>query len=390
MYLIGIDISKFKHDCFIATETGEVIQDSFSFENNFDGFTKFLCILNSLDSSEEKRIGLESTGHYGNNLMRFLCDNNFSFMVFNPYLTEKYRQATSLRKTKTDKIDARIISKMLLSLDYKPYSSKSYHISSLKSLTRFRFRMIQARTKLKMRIQNILDLTFPEFPKYFSDLFGVLPMRILSDYPSAEKLAQVDTSSTYESVKKGIRGSYSFQKFSNLIIEAENTVGKSDENYEFELLSSLRLINCYNNEIDNIEKQIETIMNQYNFKTLTIPGIGIQSAAVIISEFGDFSHFNNSEKMLSFAGLEPSVSQSGTQSFNGRMVKRGSPHLRYTLMNMAMTVSKYNPTFSTYYWKKRNEGKYHRVALSHVAKKLLRIIHFLETNSKNFDPKLLK
>lgn len=390
MYLIGIDISKFKHDCFIATETGEVIHNSFSFENNYNGFTNFLTILKSLDPNKEKRIGMESTGHYGNNLMRFLCNNNYSFMVFNPYLTEKYRQATSLRKTKTDKIDARIISKMLLTLDYNTYSSKSYHISSLKSLTRFRFRMIESRTKIKLRIQNILDLTFPEFPKHFSNLFGVLPMRILSNYPSAEKLAQVEIHSTYDELKKGIKGTYSFQKFSNLINEAKNTIGKSNENYEFELLASLRLINCYNDEIIKIEKQIEYIMSQYNFKILTIPGIGIQSAAVIISEYGDFSLFDNSEKMLSFAGLEPSVSQSGTQSFNGRMVKRGSPHLRYTIMNVALTVFNNNPTFSSYYWKKRNEGKYHRVALSHVAKKLIRVIHYLETNNKDFDPQLLK
>ncbi len=390
MYLIGIDISKFKHDCFIATETGEVIQESFSFQNDACGFSRFLSILHSLDPTEEKRIGMEATGHYGNNLMRFLHDNKFSFVVLNPYLTEKYRQATSLRRTKTDKIDAHIISKMLLFLDYQAYSSKSYHISSLKSLTRFRFRMIEARTKLKMRVQNILDLTFPEFSKYFSNMFGTLPMKILYEYPSPEKLAQVEILSTYDKMKQGIKGSYSFQKFSSLVIEAKNTIGQSNENYELELVSSLRLINGYNEEIENIERQIEAIMNQYHFKILTIPGIGIQSAAVIISEYGDFSHFDNSDKMLSFAGLEPSVSQSGTQSFSGHMVKRGSSHLRYTLMTVAMTVFKNNPTISTYYWKKRSEGKYHRVALSHVVKKLLRIIYSLETNNCDFDPKLLK
>ena len=390
MYLIGIDISKFKHDCFIATETDEVIKESFSFENNAYGFNYLLSVLNSLDPSKEKRIGMESTGHYGINLMRFLHNNKFSFMVLNPYLTEKYRQATSLRRTKTDKIDAHIISKMLLFLYYQTYSSKSYHISSLKSLTRFRLRMVEARTKLKLRVQNILDLTFPEFPKYFSNIFGVLPMRILSTYPSPEKLAKVDINSSYLALKEGIKGSYSFQKFILLINDAKNSIGKSNENYELELLSSIFLINCYNSEITKTEKQIEGIMNQYCFKILTIPGIGIQSAAVIISEYGDFKSFKNSDQMLSFAGLEPSVSQSGTQSFNGHMVKRGSAHLRYSLMNVANTVVKYNIVFSNFYWKKRNEGKYHRVALSHVVKKLLRLIFHLEINNLSFDSELLK
>ena len=390
MYLIGIDISKYKHDCFIATETGEVVHNSFSFENNSDGFTHFLSILNSLDTNQEKRIGMESTGHYGNNLMRFLDEHNFSFMVFNPYLTEKFRQACSLRKTKTDKIDARIISQMLVSRDYITYSSKSYHISSLKSLTRFRFRLIEARTKLKVRVQNILDLTFPEFPKFFSTILGILPMKILSNFPSAEKLSKVNIDKTFDFLKEGIRGSYSYQKFISLINAAKSTIGKSNENYELELSSSIRLINYYNEEIEKIEIQIESIMNQYNFKILSIPGIGIQSAAVIISEYEDIKYFENANKLLSFAGLEPSISQSGTQSFNGHMVKRGSPHLRYTLMNVAQTIVKYNLCFSKYYWKKRNEGKYHRVALSHVVKKLLRVIYYLETNNINFDPNLLK
>lgn len=390
MYLIGIDISKYKHDCFIATETGEVIKEAFSFKNDSNGFSQLLATLNSLESKQEKRIGMESTGHYGHNLMRFLHENNFTFMVLNPYLTEKYRQATSLRKTKTDKIDAQIISKMLLSLDYQTYSSKSYHISSLKSLTRFRFRMIEARTKFKVRIQNILDLTFPEYSKYFSNIFGVLSIRILSKYPSPDKLSNVDINSTYNTLKDGIKGSYSFEKFKNLISTAKNTIGKSNENYELELLSSINLINCYNNEIDKVENQIIDIMNQYDFKTLTIPGIGILSAATIIAEFGDIKLFNNPGQMLSFAGLEPSVSQSGTQSFNGHMVKRGSPHLRYALMNVATTVVNNNRTFSDYYWKKRNEGKYHRVALSHVAKKLLRLIFCLETKEISFNSELLK
>ena len=390
MYVIGLDLSKYKHDCFIATETGETIKETFTFKNDSEGFSELLSVLNSLDQSQEKRIGMESTGHYGNNLMRFLAEHNFNFMVFNPYLTEKYRQATSLRKTKTDKIDAKIISKMLLSLDYNTYSSKSYHISSLKSLTRFRFRLIESRTKLKMRVQNILDLSFPEFPKYFTNIFGVLPLKILKNYPSASKIASLDPDTSYDELTKELRGSYSYQKYKNLINSAKNTIGKSNDIKEIELLTTITLIETLNKQIENIENEIETIMNQYDFKLLSIPGMGIQSAAVIVSEYSDFSLFKSPNQLLSFAGIEPSVSQSGTQSFNGHMVKRGSPHLRCALMNVVMPIIANNKVFSDYYWKKRNEGKYHRVALTHVVKKLLRVIYHLENNNLNFDSKLIK
>jgi len=109
MYLVGIDISKYKHDCFIATETGCVIQKNLSFLNSKEGFNQLKKLLQSLDSSQVMRIGLEATGHYGFNLKMFLEKNGFSFMEFNPLLTHKFSQAQSLRKTKTDSLDAKSI-----------------------------------------------------------------------------------------------------------------------------------------------------------------------------------------------------------------------------------------------------------------------------------------
>ncbi len=191
MYLVGIDISKFKHDCFIATETGQVIKDSFSFQNDYREFNELLNILNTLDKSQEIRIGLEATGHYGSKLKIFLHDNGFTFMEFNPVLSERYRQVSSLRKTKTDKIDARIISKLLLALDYKTYTLKSYHILSLKSLTRLKFRLIEARTKHKVRLQNLMNLTFPEYFSIFTSPFGPVSIYLLTNYPTAKKLIRV-------------------------------------------------------------------------------------------------------------------------------------------------------------------------------------------------------
>ena len=94
--------------------------------------------------------------------------------------------------------------------------------------------------------------------------------------------------------------------------------------------------------------------------------------------------------MLAFAGLEPSIIQSGTLETNGKMVKHGSGHLRYTIKNTAIIILRYSPQFYDYYLKKRSEGKCHRVALSHVCKKMIRVIYCLEKNDIDFDPSLLK
>lgn len=389
VYLVGIDISKYKHDCFIATETSEVIKNSFSFDNNHQGFNTLLTVLKSLDQSQEIRIGLEATGHYGNNLKIFLYDNNFSFMEFNPVLSERFRQVTTLRKTKTDKLDSHLISKMLLTYDYQTYSLKSYHILSLKSLTRLRFSMIKERTKYKVRLKNIMDLIFPEFFSFFSDSYGPTPMYILSKYKSPNKLASVDIKDLYDEIHEVSKGRLSYIKLVKLHDCAKKSIGKSNDILEFQLQSILNMLMFYIDEIDKIESKITSIMKMHEFYTPTINGIGLISAASIISEYGDFSLFDSPDKMLSFAGLEPAVYQSGNSITFGKIVKRGSPYLRYTIMNCASRVLMDNPRLYDYYNKKRNEGKPHRVVLTHVAKKLIRIIYKIEKDKIPYNQDLI-
>lgn len=390
MYLIGIDISKFKHDCFIATETGNVIKDSFSFNNNQEGFNHFLKILLSLDQSQEIRIGLEATGHYGINLKLFLHEHNFTFIEFNPILSERYRQVSSLRKAKNDKIDARLISKMLLSYDYKTNSSISYHILKLKSLTRFRKRLVKNRTVFKERLINILDVAFPEYSKYFTQIWGKVSFYILKNYPTAKDIANIDIDVVAPIIYKLSKGHYSMVKLMKLIETAKISIGFQNSYHILELQLTINMIEQLDTSIEQIENEIIQIMSLYDFKTATIPGIGIISAASIVSEFEDFTKFQNSSQMLSFAGLEPSTYQSGTQQTFGHMVKRGSSYLRETLMNVVPYVMTYNSTFYEYYRKKKNEGKHHRVVLTHLVKKLIRVIYHLETKNISFDSSKIK
>ena len=387
MIYVGIDISKYKHDCFICNnDTGEVIVDNLSFENNKKGFQQFLGLLKPYDNSNV-RIGLEATGHYGLNLKLFLEKNNYTFMEFNPLLIKEFKKSLSLRKTKTDKIDTKVICQKLMSVPYKPNSKLFYHKYGLKSLSRLRETLVKQRSKYMVQLTNVLDITFPEFKPFFNNRFSVTSLYLLNKYKSAEKMAKMRD---FETPNKLSRGSFTYAKFAKLKELAKNTVGESTKTFEIELDTILNLYNEIDSKINSLDKQISTIVKELNPPTLSIPGIGELTTAVIISEFGDFSKFSNSSQLLSFAGLEPSIYQSGTMLAYGKMVKRGSGYLREALMNISNTVIKYNPTLYDYYLKKRSEGKCHRVALSHVCKKLLRVIYKLETQNIQFDPSLLK
>ena len=180
------------------------------------------------------------------------------------------------------------------------------------------------------------------------------------------------------------------QRFISLKELSANTVGDSNEIFEIQLISILNLYRLADAEVERLEFEITALITELNPRILTIPGIGPISAAIIASEYGNIRNFNSPSQMLSFAGLEPGYYQSGTMEFKGKMVKRGSSLLRYALMNCTMPLIMYNMVFAEYYHKKRAEGKPHRVAQNHVAKKLIRVIYTLETADVPFDSSKLR
>ncbi len=387
MYFVGIDISKFKHDCAIIDEAGFVVTPSWSFANDQEGFSQFLDLLHSL--GDETRIGLEATGHYGTNLKLFLEHKSFSFMEFNPLLISRFIKSKSLRKTKTDAIDCEMIARYLMTVEYKPYPTSLYHIEKLKSLTRFRDSLVRLRSRQLVELTNILDKVFPEFKPFFKNKFSTTAIYIIANYSSPEKIANMNSKS-YDNLRRISRGKFSTVDFAKLKTLAKNTVGSSEDFLLREMNTVIEIYSQLDSKICEIEALIEECIEFLNPPMLSIPGVGVKSSAVIIAEFGDFSKFQNPSQMLSFAGMEPGYFQSGTSESTGKMVKHGSSFLRYALINCTQSVINYEPTFAEYYAKKRAEGKPYRVALVHTAKKLLRVIFTLQTQNIPYNPDLIR
>ena len=386
IYYIGIDISKYKHDFCIISNTGEVIVENSSFENNKKGFQYFLDQLKPYNKSNVQ-IAFEATGHYSLNLECFLTNQGFSYMKINPLVVHQFLKARSLRRTKTDKADSVTIANYIMSVPYKPNSKLLYNIYTLKSLCRSREQLIKERSKFEVLLTNELDKSFPELKTFFNNMISTTLLYILEKYKNTTHISLMKD---YESLRKVSHGKFTYARFAKLKELAKDSIGHHNDNSDLLISTYVSTINHFNEKIDPIDKQISTIIKELNPRMLSIPGLGEISAATILSEYGDIKNFSYPNKMLAFAGLEPSIIQSGTLENNGKMVKHGSGHLRYAIMNIAMSILKYSPTFYDYYQKKRSEGKCHRVALSHVCKKLIRVIYSLEKNNIDFDPSLLK
>lgn len=386
MYIVGIDCSKYKHDCFIATETGEVIRDTFTFDNSGTGFTQFFSILETLNCPKSQiKVGFESTSHYMVPLMKHLSVKGYEFILLNPVIVSRFRRSTTLRRIKTDKIDAKTIAQVLASSDYESYHMQVYHFPELKSLTRLRDRLVKQRSYYLVMLTNVLDEVFPEFKEFFDDsLKSKTAFYLLDTYKIPSRIANMNSNS-FDNLKKVSYGKFSYAKFIKIKELAKNTIGSSSEADELEISSLLNIYKTINDEVCRVESKIEEIMNIIDSPTVSIPGIGMMSAASIIAEFGDLSRFANADKMLAYAGLDCGRSQSGTADYKGKMVKHGSSYLRQALMNVVETMMIHAPVFYDFYHKKRDEGKPHRVALSHLARKLVRLIYKLETSHTRFD-----
>ena len=389
MYFVGIDISKYKHDCCIISAADQQIISKFTITNDKDGFEQLLTALNSLSNPEDIKIGFESTAHYALNLELFLENAHHSFMEVNPVLIKEYKKSTTLRRTKTDSVDCESIARWLITVEYKPHSKGFYHAYSLKSLTRLRDKLIRQRSFYLVKKTNVLDHTFPEFKPFFNERLSKTALYLLENYGSAEKMARMNSAS-YEKLRSVSRGKFSPQQFLRLKELAANTVGVNNSIFDVELNSLLSLYKSLVKEIDTIEKEINKLIEEVHPHYMSVPGIGPLSAAVIYSEYGDISNFTNPGQMLAFAGIEPGINESGTESHGGKMVKRGSSQLRYTLINCCLPLIRFDMTFATYYAKKRGEGKPHRVAITHVAKKLIRVIYALESQDIDFNAQKLR
>lgn len=384
---VGIDVAKDKHDCFIQSSEGEVLADVFTISNNMDGFNILLEKIRTCTSPQDKiKVGLEATGHYSYNLLGFLLDNGLATYVLNPLRTNLYRKSLSLRKTKTDRIDARTIAAMLLSdAGLKPYTDTAYHNEELKSLTRYRFDKVKERAKLKSSVSRLVCILFPELEKLVPMLHMVSVYALLEEFPGAKQIAAAHLTRLKALLETASKGRYKRDMAVSIRDAARNSIGSKMPAKSLELQHTIRLIRELDAEIDEIEAEIETMMEEIHSPITTIPGIGCRMGAMILAEAGDLSRFDSPDKLLAYAGMSPSTYQSGQlKNCYPHMEKRGSRYLRYALFNATKYVCLWDPTFSTYLAKKRAEGKHYNVAISHAAKKLVRLIFAMEKSRQPY------
>ena len=385
MIYVGIDIAKQTHYASIMNSDGEILSEPFAFSNDYSGFDKLLQQLNNY-SKDQLYIGMESTAHYAENLTCFLFTRGFQVCIINPIQTSSLRKS-NIRKTKTDTVDTYLIIKALSLNHFRLYTERDYDSLQLKNLCRFRQKLMKARTKVKIQLVTYVDLLFPELQYFFkSGIHGKACYALLKEQPNPDRIAKMHLTRLTNLLSKTSKGHYKQSHAVQLKELASQSVGIKNSTLSLQILQSINQIELYNSQLEEVENEIKTIMERIDSVIKTIPGIGSLNGAMIIGEIGDITRFQKTCQLLAYAGLDPSVYQSG--NFNAartRMSKRGSKLLRYALINAAWQTTLVNNTFKNYYDLKVSQGRRHYNALGHVAHKLVRVIHKMMTDNIEFD-----
>ena len=386
MIYVGIDIAKLNHFAAAISSNGEILIEPFKFTNDYDGFYLLLSKLAPLDQNSII-IGLESTAHYGDTLVRFLIGKDFKVCVLNPLATSSMRK-NNVRKTKTDKVDTFVIAKTLMMQDSLRFITlKELDYIELKELGRFRQKTVKQRTRLKIQLTSYIVQVFPELQYFFkSGVHQNSVYALLKEAPSPNAIASMHMTHLAHLLQEASHGHFGKEKARELRVLAQKSVGINDSSLSIQITQTIEQIELLDRQLFHTELEMANIVTCLHSVIMTIPGIGSTNGGMILGEIGDIHRFSTPGKLLAFAGLDPSVYQSGNfQAKKTRMSKRGSCVLRYALMNAAHNVVKNNATFKAYYDAKRAEGRTHYNALGHCAGKLVRVIWKMLTDDVAFN-----
>ena len=385
MFYLGIDIGKNTHVASLVDDKKKVIFKAFSFSNSIDGAESLILKLEAFKN--ELEVGMESTGHYWLSLYSYLVEKNFTVRVINPIQTDGWRQGIEIRKRKTDIIDSLLIADLLRYGDFVETSLSNEDYLSLRNLSRFRSYLISSIGDLKRKTIALLDQVFPEYASSFSNIFGKTSKEILSNFSTPSDFEDINSDDLNTFLESVSKKNYASKKIDELSKKASSSFGINFclDSFSLQIKMLIEQISFIQNQVSNVENEIEVLLEELNSPITTIPGIGSVNAATILGEIGDIKKFSNPSKLVAYAGLDASISQSGEyESTYNHMSKRGSPYLRRALFQSALRAEFCDPVFSDYYQKKISEGKHHLVATNAVARKLCHTIFAVLTKDEPY------
>lgn len=389
MYIVGIDIAKRKHEAAVIDGDGNTIIKPFSFTNDCSGYNRFLGRLRRAKLAlNDVSFAMEATGHYWLALFSRLQKEGFRVQVINPVQTNSIR-SFYIRQAKTDPRDALLIAEVIRFGRFSESALHPENLYELRELCRGRHAIVSMQSDVKRKVIALLDQVFPEYEKFFTDTFGDTSMAVLQACPTPKELVGMDIDELCKLIQKPSRKRFGMAKALELQEIARNSFGFDLASDVFSTMIKLYVqhIAFLKGQIAEMDRKIADIMDSLHSPLMTITGVGPTLGAYILSEIGDIGRFPSAAKLAAYAGIDPTMRQSG--EYNGirnRMSKRGSPYLRHAIWLAANSAALHDPALKVYFQKKRAEGKPYMTSVGHVCRKMVSIIYAVLRDNKAYVP----
>lgn len=389
MFIVGIDIAKHTHQASVMNPDGSLIGKSIKISNTSSGFEAFIAKLHNIDPDlSHFEFGMESTGHYWLNLYTHLSDLGCIVHVINPVQSDALR-GLYIRQTKNDIKDSAIIADVIRIGRYCETTVSDDKMLALRDLTRQRFYLVDMISDLKRKSLTLIDRIFPEYPKLFSDTFGSTSLELLANCNTPEDIIAIDTDKLVEMLSTASKGRFKREKAEKIKAAAQNSFGAllCTDSTSFMLKQFVEQIKFLENQLDELNEMISERLAEFNSPITSITGIGDVLGASILSEIGDISRFESADKLAAFAGIDPTVSQSGNfLGTKNKMSKRGSPYLRRAIWLAATAAILHDPAIKAFYDRKKAQGKHHYVCVGYICRKLINIIFSVLKSGQPYQP----
>ena len=322
---IGIDIASKNFAVAAAWDKDNKIHwsETKEFENCSEGFEKFFSWLDELKvKPQDALFVMEATGVYYENLAFFLWNKGLKVFVLQPSTVRNFIKFKGIY-TKTDSLDARLLARLIIEQDgLRAWKPGQEIFRRLRSLIRARHRLAQKKAEMK-------------------------------NFIHAQKSGHLQVQE---------------------IVEAyEQVIETIDE--QMNLLEQQML------EIIQSEPWLY-LKFQY---LMSINGVGFITAVTLIAETAGFAEFNNAKQVVSYAGLDIVINQSGNYKGKSRISKKGNRYIRHVLYNAAMSFRKYSKTGAEYYQRLLEKKKIKKMAIVATERKLLTIMFSLWKKDQFFD-----
>jgi len=404
--VIGLDVAKGESQVQAFLDKKKPYKKSFKVEHTLKGLASLLDFIKEVEniSGGQPPIVLESTGHYHTPIVQYFENRGYLLIIVNPLISYRAK-SSSLRKVKTDVIDAHHLCELYYKEDLEPYKQRGIQLLNLRNLTRQHENITGMFVQTKLQFQAVLDQVFPQYCGVFGSLYSDVSLLTLLAFPTSEEILGAGKETIATKIKELCKSRS--QEWANS--QTEKLIAAAAQNpFQKALYHSLTLsLNMYihmlleyKKHLSQLEDEIDALAkNIEEYKIIqSIPGIGEKIAATIISEIGEINRFNHPKKLVAFAGIDPSVFESGT--FKGtlnRITKRGSSRLRHALFMAVRSAIRdcrkqkttdeiipRNKRLREFYDKKRDEGKPFRVAVIACANKLLHWIYAILKSKSTF------